>query len=649
MQSLRIRNPPILNVIFAVLILATTTRTAAAQFETATPSVTDSAIHYTISLPQPQTQMVEVSMHIPNVNDTETLDVALPTWRPGKYLILDQAGALRNVHALNATTEEPLLIEKVRKSVWQIQTNDATDVTVCYSIYANELSGRTRHVDETHAFLSGESVFLYVNDNKDRPAIITLEAPDDWQVSTGLNMLSDNPRELYAPNYDVLIDSPIEIGIHETLTFTVADIPHEIIIWGEADYDRNHLIEDFTKLTQAQLDMWGSFPYQRYVYMIHVGGGASGGTEHINSTIMQTSVAAMEGSKTRNSSYKRLLSLTSHELFHAWNVKALRPADLVPYDYEQENYTTLLWVAEGTTSYYDDLFLARTKLVSENEYYNRLSSAIGRLRRTPGRKVQSLRESSFDAWIKYNRSSPDDINSEVSFYSKGALVSLLLDMRIRKLSNGQVSLDDVLREMYVNFPLESGGFTTNDLQHTIEQLIDPTSPADLNEFFARYVDGTDDLPLAEAFEVVGLELFFDPADNDQNDGKLRRRPDIGINLRGSTIRSVLSDGPAFEAGLLPGDELLAINDAKISGSIDDAIEAFEPGDVVTVSFFRRDAFRQVEIKLSGRADGEWEIRRMDSPSDEQRAQFESWLHRKWPAPKRDNSDKDSEGTGADDD
>ncbi|MFG0328594.1 MAG: M61 family metallopeptidase [Phycisphaerales bacterium] len=610
-------------------------------------------VEYTVSLHAPQTQTVDLTVEIGDL-EADTVDFYLPVWRPGKYEVLDPVGTLRAFHASDAESGMRLPVERIDKSGWRVTTNGAERVRVEYMIYANSLGDRTRHVDDSHAFLSGSSVFLYSPKHRDDPVIVRVEAPDGWRIATGLEPHPDLEHAVTAPNYDVLVDSPLEIGLHDLLEFEAAGLPHEIVIWGDADYDADRLREDFATIVEEQLEIFGSAPYKRYVFLIHVGKGAGGGTEHLNSTIMQTSRAALED----EGAYERFLGLVSHEFFHTWNVKQLRPSGIHPYDYQRENYTRLLWVAEGTTSYYDDLTLARGGLIGEKDYLRRIGNSINSLRSRPGRLVQSLEDSSYDAWTKFNKSSPDDVNTEVSFYSKGALVSLLLDLRLRETTGNRVSLDTIMREMYERYPLSGPGFTPEDFVSVINEL----SGADFNAFFEAYVRGVDEPDFETALPVVGLELYFDAADDDELENEAAESteeepgagsPDppmkayLGVDLSGARVRAVRSDGPAYHAGIIVDDELLAVDGRRVrsGGDLDEIIEGREPGDAIEVVFFRRDDLRSVQIELLGVPDGEWKIRRVDDPSDEQRAAYETWIGHAWPGDGSDEENEDDEDDG----
>lgn len=602
-------------------------------------------VEYTVSLPQPSTQMVEMAVVVPEVG-SETIDFVLPAWRPGKYTILDPAGTVREVRASDPRTCAALPIEKVRKSVWRVTTLDAPSVRVDYRIYANSLGDRTRHVDDTHAFLSPSSVFLFVPERRDDPVVVRVEASEEWDIATGMEPHPTIPRAVVAPNYDVLVDSPLEIGEHERFTFAVDGALHEIVLWGDGPFDEAKLVEDFEKIVRAQRDIFGELPYERYVFLIHVGRGGGGGTEHLNSTIMQTSRATFES----DGAYQRFLGLVTHEFFHTWNVKQLRPAGIHPYDYERENYTKLLWVAEGTTSYYDDLTLVRTGHTRPNRYLENLSRTIDSLRRRPGRLVQSVEESSFDAWIKFGRSTPDDVNSTISFYTSGAMASLALDLAIRQRSGGSADLDDVMRTMYERFPLSGPGYTPDDLLKVINEL----SGSDFDEFFERYIRGTEDFPFEAFASACGLELVFEPAEGDAeadehsededgaedtareggprgDAGAIPLRPYLGLDLAGVRVSALLADGPAYASGLMVGDEVIAVDGRRVNAQsdLDEYIRSLDADATIEVSYFRRDALRRLAIALQPVPDGKWVLRRVKEPTAEQKAAYADWLGQEW--------------------
>lgn len=603
-------------------------------------------VEYTVALPAPQTQMVEMAITVPQVQD-ESLEFVLPVWRPGRYTVLDPAATVREVRAVDATTGEGLPIDKVRKNAWRVTTQGARAVRVDYRVYANSLGDRTRHVDDTHAFLSPSSVFLYTPQRRDDPVIVHIDAPSHWDIATGLETSPADPHSVVAPNYDVLVDSPLEIGEHQRLSFDVDGTPHEIILWGDEDieYDEAKLTEDFTTIVRAQRDIFGELPYKRYVFITHVGRGGGGGTEHLNSTIMQTSASSFQN----DGAYQRFLGLVTHEFFHTWNVKQLRPAGINPYDYERENYTRLLWLAEGGTSYYGGLTLARTGHTKPADYLRKLSRSITSLRRRPGRLVKSVEQASFDAWLEYGRSTPDDVNSTISFYSSGEMATLALDLAIRQRSGGQADFDDVMRTMYERYPLSGPGYTPDDLLRVINEL----SGSDFTEFFNRYIRGTEDFDFESVANACGLELVFEPtsrahqeADSTPDDADASLSDDdsaadatepvplkafLGLNLGGTRISSMPSDGPAYASGLMVGDDLVAVDGKRITsqGDVDSRVDELEPGDTLHLTYFRRNELRELTITLAGVPDGSWTLRKVKEPTDEQKAQYADWLGQDW--------------------
>jgi len=609
------------------------------------------AVEYVVRLPEPQTQMVSMSMTLRSVQ-APVIEVSLPAWRPGRYVILDPAGTVRDVVAKSGRGA-PLICEKIDKGSWMVQrAEDDETVVVEYRVYANSIADRTRHVDDTHAFLSPSMVFMYAPDYRGRVLRVKIEAPEGWRTATGLDPDPADPAWLTAANYDVLVDSPLEIGLHDSLTFEVEGVPHEIVVWTghgpTPGYDRKALTEEFAKVILAEKAVFGEFPYSRYVFLIHCYPGGGGGTEHLNSTIMGTGTQTFETPEAT----RRFMGLVAHEYFHTWNVKQLRPAGLKPYHFQHENYTDLLWIAEGTTSYYSPLSLVRAGIVKPDDYLKTLGNGIEGYRGRPGSMVQSLAESSFDAWIKFSRATPDNVNSTVSFYDKGSLVSLLLDMHIREKSENRASLDTLMRDLYLAFPLSGPGYTTRDVIRAAERL----TLGSVDAFFADYVDGVKPLDFESALATAGLEVVHEPArgagkggDEEGSDalktGEPKEEPAspatggqrayIGLTLESrdglAAVAAVLADGPAYTAGVIAGDQILALNGLRLRpGDLDNALKKVKPGESVRLSIFRYDVLREIEFKAEGRFDGKWVVRRIKSPTEQQRAVYESWLGQRWP-------------------
>ncbi|MFZ4573784.1 MAG: M61 family metallopeptidase, partial [Phycisphaerales bacterium] len=446
----------------------------------ATPALGQSPgarVEYIVDLANPQTQTVDITLNIRGWT-ADSIDVHLPVWRPGRYEVLDPAGTIRSISA-KGKDGRPIAIEKHAKSSWRISSGAAGFVSIKYTVYANAINNRTRHVDDTHAFLSGSCVFLYVHELRNSPIEVAIKAPEGWKVASGLDAAPGIPNVLVCPDYDTLVDSPLEIGLHDTLTYTVDGIPHDIVFWGGTPSDPEPFLRDFAKFTKVQKDIFGGFPYKRYVFITHIGPAMSGGTEHLNSTVIQAKPAIFDD-PTR---FRSFLGLASHELFHTWNVKQFRPEGLKPYDYDRENYTKLLWVAEGCTNYYDSVCLVRAGVLPPKDYLHELAKVMKSELTRPGRNLQSLEDSSFDAWIKFNKVSPDSVNSTVSFYTRGEILNLTLDAEIRRATGNKKSLDDVMRLLYQRFPLNAPAYTTADLLAIYKEL----TGVDFAPFHAKHV------------------------------------------------------------------------------------------------------------------------------------------------------------------
>jgi len=475
-------------------------------------------------------------------------------------------------------------------------------------------------------------VFLYAPDRRNEPVRISFEIPGGWRVSTGLDADPDdsNGRVFVARDYDTLVDSPFEVGEQDVMEFEVRGVPHEIVIWGQHQADLDKLATDFAKITEHQAQIFegdGPLPYGFYVFQIHCGPGMRGGTEHINSTIMGADPEVFLDDKR----YENFLGLVSHEMFHTWNVKRLRPAGLTPYDYQKENYTDLLWVAEGTTSYYDDLTLARVGLISIKTYLDRLKSSIGAVHARPGLMMQTLAESSFDAWIKFNKATPDSPNATVSFYNQGALASLLVDLWIRERTSDQNSLDTVLRDLYQRHPLESGGFTTDDLAAAIDRAagvdrVAGTENGEARALLTRLAETTGDLPLTEPLARIGLELTPRP-DNKGSDLGLTLTARDGFAL----VTGVREGGPSFDAGINVDDLILAVDGQRAStGDLSKLLDRTEAGTALTLTAMRRGQLFEIEVTTSPKPLTTWNLRTVKDPTDEQKASFEAWVHQSWP-------------------
>ncbi len=575
------------------------------------------AVHYSLGMSKPSSHFFEVEVTLSNISKSETsIDFLLPVWRPGRYMVLDFATGIQEFSAQNETGK-PLTWKKHDKSTWRVELHGASSVTIKYKVYANEFSMRTRGLNDEHGFVDGTSVFMYVEKYRQLPVILHVTPFGDWHVTTGLDITDGKQNEFHAPNYDVLVDCPLEIGNQKDFPFDVDGTQHILSIAGEGNWNADTLVRDISKIVRTTRDLWGSFPYKKYIFLFHCNPQAGGGTEHLNSAVMGIRPFSFKNPD----SYRSVLGLISHEYFHTWNVKQIRPKGIRPYDYTKENYSEELWIAEGTTSYYGDIVMIRSGFQTPQNYIDGLATSASEDRRRPGNKVQPLSEASFDAWVKYWRGNQQSYNTESDYYGKGETVSLHLDLEIRKLSSGKSSLDDVMRAMYKRFPLSGEGYTLKDVQHIAEEC----SGSNLDDFFAKYVFGVEPLPWESALLNAGLELSVKDT---------VAKPWIGMAVGETNTRAivnqVVSGSPAYIAGVDFGDELVALNGFRIKATdFVDRIKELNIGDVVTLTVLHNDRLKTIQVTLQAGALLSYKVAKVKTPTELQTSIYEHWLNTKW--------------------
>ncbi len=566
--------------------------------------------HYLIVPQNPGAHLYRVSLTIAEP-DPAGQEIALPVWTPGSYKIRDYA---RHMVAISATSEgRDIEIVKIDKSSWQLAAAEAP-ITIDCEFYAYDLSVRGAHLDTTHAYFNGACVFPYVVGQESVPCLLQIEPPprpagNAWRVATSMR---SNGAELYgfgayqAEDYAELIDHPVEIGNLLIGEFEANGVPHVLAIRGEEHVDMGRICADLAKVCGQHMQMLDCpDDLDRYLFLLFVLDKGHGGLEHrwSSSLVCRRSELPRRGEGCDQKAYRRFLGLCSHEYFHLWNIKRMKPEVFVPYDLRAESYTGLLWIFEGITSYYDNLALVRSGVINAESYLEMLGHTITRVLRMRGRTRQSVEESSFDAWTKYYQQDANSSNAIVSYYTKGALIGLALDLTLRKESNGEFSLDDVMRECWKRF--NDKGMPERGLESVAKQA----SGFDLDNFFERYVRGTADLPLSELLREFGVKLYTRPAD-----GRLDRggRPGEEGKAPSAWLGAILSErqsrdvfnlvhagSPAEIAGLAPGDEAIAFNGRKLtSAGLDATLRDHFPGDNVTISVFRRDEFMQFRITLA---------------------------------------------------
>jgi predicted metalloprotease with PDZ domain len=564
---------------------------------------------YKIAMPQPQTHLFEVKLTVSNWGG-DVLDLKMPVWTPGSYLVREYAKQLQNFAAVTSD-DRSLIATKISKHHWQIQTDKCPEIIVSYRMFAHELTVRTNHLDATHGYFNPAALCFYVPGSEHCPIEITIVSPHpDWQVTTPLPEIS--PQTFLAADFDTLVDSPFEIGTQQIYDFTVLGKPHQLVVWGEGNLDPQVAIADIKKVIQVESNIFGGLPYEKYIFLLHLSPSGGGGLEHKDCCSLLYPRFNFQGSDKHN----RFMQLVAHEFFHLWNVKRIRPIALEKFDYDRENYTHSLWFSEGTTSYYDLLIPMRAGIYDEREYLSELSKEITRFLTTPGRLVQPLSESSFDAWIKLYRPDANSSNSQMSYYLKGEMVTLLLDLLIRDRTEGVKSFDDVLLAMWEKFGKSEIGFTELQLKNTIESVAN----LNLTEFYDRYIHGIEEIPFNDYLAPFGIELK--PIES--------TIPYLGITVKHEhgreAIKSVASNSPAQLAGIDPGDELLAIDGFKVTADrLNDRLKQYQCGENIRLTIFHADLLMTVNIILSACQPHQYQLQPLERTSDRQRQQFKMWM------------------------
>ncbi|NMG75062.1 M61 family metallopeptidase [Aromatoleum diolicum] len=566
---------------------------------------------YTIAPRHPEAHLFEVSCTV-SAPDPAGQVFRLPAWIPGSYMIREFA---RNIVTLRAESDgKPIAVEKLDKHTWRAaRVARGRALTLTYEVYAWDLSVRAAHLDATHGFFNGTSVFLTVEGQTDQPCVVDLLPPSGreqqgWKVATTLprpagELLAAPPMGfgLYrAANYDELVDHPVEMGTFSHARFEAAGVPHEIALTGCHDCDTERLCADLSRICAWQIELFGApAPVDRYLFLTMVVGDGYGGLEHRASTALLTSRADLpyRGMSDASDGYKTFLGLCSHEYFHTWNIKRIKPAVFAPYDLASENYTRLLWAFEGFTSYYDDLALVRSGVISVEDYLGLLGKTVSNVLRGSGRLKQSVAESSFDAWIKYYRQDENAPNAVVSYYAKGALIALALDLQLRAASAGQVSLDDVMRLLWQRHGLTGQGVEEDGLFALVEEVGEGGRKGlgrRLSRWLRDAVEGTDDLPLEALIKPFGVEYRAEAG------GK---GPTLGVKVAGGNgeakLASVFDGGPAQRSGLSAGDVLVAMDGLKLTAtSLEAQLARRRPGERVEIHAFRRDELMRFDVELA---------------------------------------------------
>ena len=568
-------------------------------------------IAYTVSMSKPATHLLEVEMRLKWNQMPDQAELKMPVWTPGSYLIREYARHVQDF-AVKDGSGKALGWRKINKNTWQVDSKGVGEIVATYRVYSNELTVRTNELNDEHAFWNNGALLIFPKGQLTASSTVKVNPYGDWKVATGLPKVAGQTNTFRASNFDILYDSPFEVSNFNEISFDVLGKPHRVVITGEGNYDLKAIARDSAKIFEEGYKIFGELPYDDYLIIVNTRGG--GGLEHLNSTALQWNRFGFKPP----ARYRAFLSLVAHEVFHLWNVKRLRPDALGPFDYENENYTKLLWVAEGTTSYYEGILLRRAGLTSDQEILNSKASSITDLQNRPGRFETSLEESSMDAWIKYYRQDENAINNQISYYDKGEIVSMMLDITIRTSSNGAKSLDDVMRYLYDEFYKKNRNFGPSDFQKAAELM----AGGSLQDFFDKYVAGEAEIDYAGIRAGIGLKVVvtqpgknraYIGADTAEENGRL-------------TIRTVTAGTPAYEQGLNSGDQIVAIDGYRATSQFMQSYVADKkPGETVRLTLFRFDRIRDVNFVLGANLRQEYSLAPVDSPTEQQRKLYREYL------------------------
>ena len=560
---------------------------------------------FTLSMEQPNTHYYHVVFRGEGMKD-KTQDFKMPTWTPGYYQIMDYARNVLNFRAEDGAGN-PLAWEKTAKNIWRVKSGKDASITVSYDVYAFNRSVADSYLDDERGFISPTGVFMHVAGRIQHPVTVTVRPNQNWtRISTGLDPVEARPNTFFAPDFDILYDCPILIGNQEILKFEVQGIPHVFAGVNLGALDRAKFTADLRRMVESAVALIGEIPYRHYTFLAIGPGG--GGLEHLNSTALTFNASGL----TSPAGYKRWLSFVSHEYFHHYNVKRIRPIALGPFDYDRENYTNLLWVSEGISVYYEDVILNRAGLLSRDEVLERFQSSIARFENGSGHLFQSATESSFDTWMKFFSRGGNTANTTISYYDKGAALGMLLDFKIRNETKNRKSLDDVMRTLYRKFYKEKKrGFTDQEFREVCES----EAGGSLSEIF-EYASTVKEIDYPRYFAYAGLDIdvqpreiagaWFGAAAQDQS-GNLM-------------ILNVEMDSPALQAGLSVQDEIIALDGTRVtSRTMSEMLNSRKAGDKVRVLISRRNAIREVEVVLGKKTERSFPIKPLANPNPLQAA------------------------------
>jgi predicted metalloprotease with PDZ domain len=580
---------------------------------------------FTVAMPRPETHLYEITMQI-DARERATLDLVLPVWTPGSYLVREFSRHVRDLTAKGKNGRQ-LAVEKVAKNIWRLtfKENSLSSLSIHYRVYAHELTVRTSHLDASHGYGNGANLFFYVEGRKDEPQEVLFRLPRGWKTSMAL---PGKGGVFHAADYDELVDAPFECGTHRTFPFSVQGVPHTLALWGGGNEEPKRLVKDLKRLVREAAALFGGLPYPRYLFLVHLATGARGGLEHRASQSVALDPHAFRPEK----SYRDALLLFAHELFHAWNVKRIRPESFGPFDYGREVHTKDLWALEGITSYYETLLLLRAGLLTEAQAFEQWTTHWKDHLETPGRKVQSAEMASFDTWIRFYRPDENSPNVSESYYRRGALLGLALDLTLRRATGGRRGLDDVMCRLFRTCAAKGKGYPEGAIEEASVRVVG-ARPV-IRGFFDRCVRGTGTPDLARLLGAAGLRLREVPETEEGMTDALppRVRATFGWKTKAESgrlvVAEVLADGPAERAGVNAGDHLVAVDGLRATEELVARLEKErKPKSRVDVTVFRRDVLGTHRVRLGGRRASVWKIDALADAPPEARRLKKRWLAR----------------------
>lgn len=570
-------------------------------------------VQVNINVEQPEHHIAVVVLEFDQVKESK-VNFYLPTWRTGRYETLNLANGIRQFVAKDGQGNV-LIWKKTDKSTWQVEGTLNKKITLTYQVSANQLAKRTRHIDDSHAFLDSSAVVMYSKESRAEQHTVQLSVPESWKSFSGLET-GENSHQFIADNYDQLVDSPIETGINEHHEFRVDNRQYELVIWGEGNYESTKMVKDLQVLVKQSKHIWQGYPFKRYVFMVHATSGARGATEHVNSTIIQRSRFKFSTRK----DYLSFIAVAAHEFVHTWNVKQYRPEGIVPYDYQQENYSNLLWLVEGSTSYLQYQLLLRGNLMTTDEFFSALAKRISAHRHKPGKEIQSVAQASFDAWISEGGDYGN--NHSVNIYAEGFLASWLLDFDILTKTELSKSYRNAHNQLYQQHRLPNS-YKEEDFLTILKVL----TGDDYQAWWQENIRGTAKIDFSLLLEKAGLKMTYAKSEKDKLSEQSKAWTGLKVKVENHDIivSSVERNSPAWQAGLTTEDIIVAIDGLRLADNeLENRLQDFKPKQTITISYFRRDQLKTATVKLAATAKNKLKIIPMAKASTGQRAFFKAW-------------------------